>query len=70
MNIVNVQIDITSPTGRRLLREVEKHPKVAKVEHQLPDAIAGQKTYSHEQVFNECYDILSEYYGIDVKKLL
>ena len=26
---VKVQIDISSPTGRRLLKEVERHPRVS-----------------------------------------
>ncbi len=69
MNTVNVQINIDTPTGRRLLRELEKHPKAAKVEYPIPEAISGT-TYTHEEVFNECYDILSEHYGTDVKKLL
>ena len=29
MQTVKVQIDISSPTGRRLLKEVERHPRVA-----------------------------------------
>ncbi len=69
MNTVNVQINISSPTGRRLLREVEKHPRVAKVEQQLPEAIAGQKMYTLEESYNECCDILSKNYGVDVRKL-
>ena len=69
MNTVNVQIDITSPTGRRLLREVEKHPKVAKIEYPLPEGTVGQKTYTLEESFNECCDILSKNYGVDVRKL-
>ncbi|NDP22548.1 MAG: hypothetical protein GZ091_15920 [Paludibacter sp.] len=69
MNTVNVQIDITTPTGRRLLREVEKHPKVAKIEHELPEAIAGQKTYSLDESYEKCCDILSANYGVDVRKL-
>jgi hypothetical protein len=69
METVNVQIDISSPTGRRLVRELQKHPRVAKVVYPLPAEIAGQKTYTHEEVFNECYDILSEHYKCDVRKL-
>ena len=68
MQTINVQIDITSATGRRLLREVENHPKVAKVEYPLPEGISGT-THTHEEVFNECYDILSEHYKCDVRKL-
>ena len=69
MNTVKVQIDISSPTGRRLLREVEKHPKVAKIEYPLPEGMAGEKTYTLEESFEECCDILSENYGVDVRKL-
>lgn len=69
MDTVRVEINISSPVGRRLLREIEKHPKVVKVENRLPDAIAGQKTYSVDEVFDECYDILSEHYKCDVRKL-
>ena len=69
MNIVNVQIDIDTPTGRKLLREVQKHPKVAKIEQEIPEELAKQKLYTLEEVFDECYDILSDHYGTDVRKL-
>jgi hypothetical protein len=69
MNIVNVQIDIDTPTGRKLLREVQKHPKVAKIEQELPEELAKQKLYTLDEVFDECYDILSDHYGTDVRKL-
>ena len=69
MQTVKVQIDISSPTGRRLLKEVERHPRVAKVEYPTPEDIAGQKTYTLEESFDQCCDILSENYGCDVRKL-
>jgi hypothetical protein len=69
METINVQIDISTPTGRRLLREVEKHPRVAKIQYPLPKEIAGQKTYTLEESFEECCDILSEHYKCDVRKL-
>jgi len=69
MQTVHVQIDIATPTGRRLLKEVERHPRVAKVEYPIPEEIAGEKTYTLEESFDECCDILSEYYKCDVRKL-
>ena len=51
MQTIHVEIDISTPTGRRLLKEVERHPKVAKVEYPLPEIIAEQKTYTIEEVF-------------------
>ncbi len=67
---VTVKINSDSPTGRKLLRELAKHPKVVKIESELPEGLAGKKFYKHEEVFNECYDILSQQYGVDVKNLI
>ena len=69
METITVQIDIDTPTGRRLLRELEKHPRVAKIEYPLPKELAEKKTYTLDEVFEECYDILSEHYKCDVRKL-
>ena len=62
MQTINVQIDIDTPTGRRLLKEVERHPKVAKVEYPVPN-IAGEKTYTIEEVFSKVEKKLNNHYG-------
>lgn len=67
MQTVHVQIDITTPTGRRLLKEVERHPRVAKVEYPLPEAIDGQKTYTIEEVFSAVEKKLNNHYGTNHK---
>jgi O-acetylhomoserine/O-acetylserine sulfhydrylase-like pyridoxal-dependent enzyme len=69
MKTVNVQINITSATGMRLVREMEKHPKVAKVEYPLPEGLEDQKTYTLEESYQECCQILNEHYKVDVHKL-
>jgi hypothetical protein len=69
MKTVNVQIDIASATGLRLVREMEKHPKVAKVEYPLPEGLEGQKTYTLEDSYEECCQILNDHYKVDVHKL-
>jgi len=69
MQTINVKINIDSATGRRLLEEVKRHPKVAKVEYPEPEVIGVGKTYTLEESFDECCDILSEHYNCDVKKL-
>jgi len=66
MNTVNVKIDITSPTGRKLLREIEKHPKAAKIEYPMPDAISGN-TYTHDDVWTEIEKKFNEHYGTNHK---
>ena len=69
METINVRINITTPTGRRLLREVEKHPKTAIVEYPLPEGIPEQRTYTVEESYEECCKILSDHYKVDVRKL-
>ncbi|MBN2745520.1 MAG: hypothetical protein JXR34_02255 [Bacteroidales bacterium] len=69
MESINVQIDISTKTGLKLLREIQKHPKVAKVEYEMPEKIAGQKIYSLDEAFDQLYDKLSELYGIDIKNI-
>ena len=69
MESINVRIDISTSAGMKLFREIQKHPKVASIEYPRPEEIEGQKTYSLEEVFEECYDKMSKHYGVDVRKL-
>ena len=63
------QIDIARPTGRRLVRNLEMHPKVTKVDYPLPPEIAGKKWYTLEEVREKGYNKLSKHYGVDVRTL-
>ena len=63
---VTAQINIDTPIGRKLLKELEKHPKAVKVEYPVPEAISGT-TYTHEQVFGELVDKLNDHYGTNYK---
>lgn len=69
METINIQLDISGNTGKRLFREIQKHPKVAKIEYPVAPSIEGAKTYSLEEVFEECYDRMNEHYCINVRKL-
>jgi len=67
MNQAIAHIDITTPTGRRLVKELEKHKKTVKVEYPLPEAIVDEQTYTHEEVFGELEKKLNEHYGTSYK---
>ena len=69
MHAIHVQIDISTPTGRRLLKEVERHPRVAIVEYPLPENNEKQDGYTVDAVFDECIEILSKHYQTDCKKI-
>lgn len=66
---VIARIDTSIPAGRKIVRELEAKRKGVKLEYPLPDVIAGQKTYTVEESFDRCCDILSQNYGVDVRKL-
>ena len=61
------RINLDTPTGRRIARELERHPKTVKVEYPLPPEIAGQTWYSDDEVWGMVEDIMSEHYGTEIK---
>lgn len=69
MQTVNVQIDISTPTGRKLMNEIQKHTKVAKIQAEMPQSISQGNTYYIDEVFDICIDILSEHYNVDGHKI-
>ncbi|HRZ96908.1 MAG TPA: hypothetical protein P5084_05090 [Paludibacter sp.] len=66
---VTAHINIDTPAGRKLVREIEKHKNIAEVIYPSPEEIAGQKTYTIEESYDECCQILSEHYGVNFKSL-
>lgn len=67
MNTVTVEIDVTRPIGRKLVRELDGK-KYAKVNYPLPDNISGVG-YTLEESYNMVMDKMSKHYGVDVRKL-
>ena len=65
--IVTAKINTSSSTGLKLVKEIEKHHKVASVEYPLPLGYNPKST--HEVVFDKVWDDLSEHYGVDMRKL-
>ncbi|MDO9152352.1 MAG: hypothetical protein Q7U47_01360 [Paludibacter sp.] len=66
---VNIKINTDTPTGRRLLREVSKYPKVVEIENNTMQSITGEKFYTVNEVDEMCMNKLSNLYGVDMHKL-
>ncbi|MFZ4726289.1 MAG: hypothetical protein ACOYMD_12685 [Paludibacter sp.] len=68
---VTARINIETPTGRRIVRELEKHKKVVQIIHEQPLGVDGlpRVTFPAEEVFDEMWDKLSELYGVDMRKI-
>ena len=69
MNEVIARIDISTPTGRRVVRELEKHKKIVKMEYPLLERITDE-TYTLDEVHERGLNTLSEHYGVDMRKLM
>ena len=69
MTEVTARINIDSPTGRKLVREIEKHKKVAAIDYPLPEELLNCSALSHNEVWDKVWDKLSNHYGVDVRKL-
>jgi len=59
-------IDISRPSGRKIVREIENR-RAVKMNFPLPTAITEKKTYSHDQVWGEVEEILTKHYGVPIK---
>ena len=68
---VTVHIDVSTPEGRELVRDLEKHKSVVVIEEpvQKTEGEIQQKTYSVEDAFDNLYDKLQEHYGVDLREL-
>lgn len=68
---VTAHIDVSTPKGRKIIQELEKHRKIVKIDNPLPLDEDGLpiRTYSVDQAFNNLYDKLQEHYGVDLRKL-
>jgi len=63
---VTAIIDISTPAGRKIVRELEKHKKLVKVTYPIPLGEDGktEETYSVEEVFAELDNKLKNHYGV------
>jgi len=66
---VTARINIDSPTGRKLVREIEKHKKVATIEYPLPEDLKNGTALSHDEVWDKIIDKMSNHYGVDMCKI-
>jgi len=68
MSTVTATIDVSKPTGRRIVRELNKHSKIVRLDYPLPNGIAG-KGYTLEESYKKGLTKLSEHYGVDFGSL-
>lgn len=62
---VKALINVETPAGRKIVRELEKHKKVVQIDNPLTDV----KTCSANEAYERGLDKLSEHYGVEIRKL-
>lgn len=62
---VTARINVETPAGRKIVRELEKHRKLVEIDYPLPDV----KTCSVNEAYERGLSQLSEHYGVDMRKL-
>ena len=65
-NIVIAHIDISLPSGRKIVRELENR-KAVKMEYPMPESIAEQQWHSDEDVWDMVEEKLNTHYGTNYK---
>jgi len=68
--IVTAQINVETSAGRKIVRELAKHRELVKIEYPEITGIETERTYSVDEVFDECVDVLSKHYQVDGNKIL
>ena len=68
---VTARINVETPAGRKIVRELEKHKKIVQIEHEQPLGADGlpRVLIPAEQVIEEGWDLLSELYGVEMREL-
>jgi len=61
---VTAKIDISTPAGRKIVRELEKHKKLVKVTYPMPDTFDEKKTYTQQEFENKVKVKFYETYGV------
>ncbi len=62
MSEVIAHIDISTPTGRKIVRELEKHKKTVRINYPTGEEIVDQKSYTVEEAFTDLKRRVKDHY--------
>jgi len=62
---VTAKINISTPAGRKIVRELEKHKKLVKITYPLPDFIDVDKIYTQQEFEEKVKEKFNETYGVN-----
>ena len=66
MNTVTVEIDISTPKGRKIVRDLAENKRYVKVQNPTVD----ETWHDCDSVWEELVEDMSNHYKVDMKKLI
>ncbi len=68
MNTITVEINIANATGKRILNDLQKHPKTVKVLNAIdPRNLNPPSEMTHNQIWKNMESKLNKHFGSDFK---
>lgn len=67
MNEVIAHIDISTPTGRRIVNELRKHTKTVRIEYLEPERNIEEGWHTVQEVFRGVEKKMNKHYGSNEK---
>ncbi len=69
--MITVHINTDIPSGRKLMKELRQYPKAVEFENDSVDKQnkSVHQTISDVDVYEKVWDIMSDHYKVDVRKL-
>jgi len=70
MKIITAHIDVSTPQGRKIVVELEKHKKYVQIDNPFPLGEDGNpvETFTVEESFEKLWKKMDVYYGYDIRK--
>ncbi len=62
MSEVIAHIVFSTPTGKKIVRDLEKHKKTVRIEYPVSDAISDQNLYTVEEAFVDLRQRVKNHY--------
>jgi len=67
---ITAHIDVSTPQGRKIALELEKHKKYVQIDNPFPIGDDGKpvEIFSVEESFEKLWKKMDEHYGYDIRK--
>ena len=66
MDTITVEIDVTTPKGRKIVRDLAENRKYVKIQNPSAD----ETWYDWDSVWEELIEDMSNHYNVDMKSLI